>query len=136
MSKESEKAKFNNKIYGNGSGFLRAVKALQCSLLGFKAAFQHESAFRQELALSLFFIPYGVWLGENVTQKILLITLVIIVLIVELLNSAIEAVVDRVGLEYHELSGRAKDLGSAAVFLSLVLTGVSYLYLSYLRFFN
>ena len=124
------------KSYGNGSGFLRATKALRCSILGFRAAFKHESAFRQELALSLFFIPYGLWLGENATQKILLIALVILVLIVELLNSAIEAIVDRVSLEHHELSGRAKDLGSAAVFLSLVLTGVSYLYVSCLRFFN
>ena len=124
------------KTYGNGTGFLRAIKALRCSLLGFKAAFKNESAFRQELALSIFFIPYGMWIGEDGTQKILLIALVVLVLIVELLNSAIEAIVDRVGLEHHELSGRAKDLGSAAVFLSLVLTGVSYLYVSYLRFFN
>ena len=91
------------KKYGNGSGLLRAVKAFRCSLLGFKAAFKHESAFRQELALSIFFIPYGVWLGENATQKILLVALVILVLIVELLNSAIETIVDRVGLEHLSL---------------------------------
>jgi len=124
------------KNYGNGSGLLRAVKAFRCSLLGLRAAFIHESAFRQELALSVCFIPYGIWIGESATQKILLCSLVIVVLIVELLNSAIEAIVDRVSLEHHELSGRAKDLGSAAVFLSLVLAGVSYLYVTYLRFFN
>ncbi|MCH2177084.1 MAG: diacylglycerol kinase [Lentisphaeria bacterium] len=101
---------------------------------GLRAAFRNESAFRQELALALFFIPFGLWIGDGATQKMFLIALVFLVLIVELLNSAVEAVVDRVGLEHHELSGRAKDLGSAAVMLCLFLTGVCFLYVSYLRF--
>ena len=123
-----------NQEYGNGVGMLRAFKALNCSLKGLRAAFRHESAFRQELSLAMLFIPYGIWLGEGATQKMFLVSLVFAVLIVELLNSAIEAVVDRVGLEHHKLSGRAKDLGSAAVMLSLVLTGGCYFYLTVLRF--
>jgi len=114
---------------------MRAFKAFNCSLKGLIAAFKHESAFRQELGLACFFLPYGVWLGDGLTQKMFLVTLVVLVLVVELLNSAVEAVVDRVGLEHHELSGRAKDLGSAAVMLCLMLTGVCYGVLSYKAFF-
>jgi len=117
--------------FGNGSGLMRAVKAFHCSIKGLTAAFKHESAFRQELALACFFLPYGIWLGQGLTQKMFLVTLVILVLVVELLNSGIEAVVDRVGLEHHELAGRAKDLGSAAVLLCLLLTGVCFALVSY-----
>ncbi len=112
--------------YGNGSGFMRAFKALKCSMQGISAGLKHESALRQEVALACFFVPYGLWLGEGMTQKMFLMLLVVLVLVVELLNSAVEAVVDRVGLDHHELSGRAKDLGSAAVFLCLVFTGICY----------
>jgi diacylglycerol kinase (ATP) len=110
----------------NGTGFARAWKAFNCSIKGIAAAFKHESAFRQELGLACIFLPIGIWIGEDLTQKLLLCVLVLIVLIVELLNSAIEATVDRVGLENHELSGRAKDLASAAVMLSLSVTGICY----------
>ena len=125
-----------NDNYGNGTGFFRAMKACKCSILGLKAAFVNESAFRQELALALFFLPYGIWIGESATQKMLLTSLVILVLIVELVNSAVEAIVDRIGLEHNELSGRAKDLGSAAVMLSLVLTGGCFAYVTFLRYFS
>jgi diacylglycerol kinase (ATP) len=118
----------------NGTGFARAWKAFNCSLKGLAAAFKHESAFRQELGLACIFLPTGIWIGEDLTQKLLLCALVIIVLIVELLNSAIEAVVDRVGLENHELSGRAKDLASAAVMLSLCLTGGCYALVAFAKF--
>ena len=116
----------SNTTYGNGTGLYRAVRAFKCSMLGLKAAIKYESAFRQELFLSFFFIPFGFWIGQDLTQKLFLVSLVIAVLVVELLNSAIESVVDRVGVEYHELSGRAKDLGSAAVMLMLILTGASF----------
>lgn len=89
---------------------------------GFHAAWRHESAFRQETLLTAALIPAAVWLGENATQIALLVGTLLLVVIVELLNSAIEAVVDRVGDEHHPLSGRAKDMGSAAVFLALALT--------------
>ncbi len=124
------------KTYGNGSGFMRPWKALECSIKGLKAAFKHESAFRQELAFACFFVPYGLWIGDSLTQKMFLLSLVLLVLVCELLNSAVEAVVDRVGEEFHELSGRAKDLGSAAVLLSLLFTGLCYALVTYEHFSN
>jgi diacylglycerol kinase (ATP) len=118
----------------NGTGPMRAWRALLCSAQGLKASYLHESAFRQELALACVFFPAGIWLGQDLTQKLFLCALVVIVLIVELLNSAIEATVDRIGMEHHELSGRAKDMGSAAVMLSLIMTGVAFLLVAAARF--
>ncbi len=120
--------------YSNGAGVMRAMKAFNCSRQGLRAAFKYESAFRQELGLACFFVPYGLWLGDGVTQKMFLMLLVVLVLVAELLNSAVEAVVDRVGLEHHDLSGRAKDFGSAAVMCCLLFTGICYAVLTYLRF--
>ena len=94
------------------------------SMKGFAGAFREEAAFRQELALAVVVIPLGLWLGKNGIERVLLIAPMFIVLIVELLNSAIEATVDRIGLERHKLSGLAKDIGSAAVFSSLTLLAV------------
>lgn len=91
------------------------------SFNGLKAALRHEAAFRQEAALFVILAPLGFWLGRNGVERALLVGSLVLVLIVELLNSAIEAAVNRIGNERHELSGRAKDLGSAAVFLSLLL---------------
>ncbi len=88
---------------------------------GFGHAWKHEAAFRQEFALTLILAPIAIWLGQTPVERVLLIGVCLVVLIVELLNSAIEAAIDRFGGEHHELSGRAKDLGSAAVFVSLVL---------------
>lgn len=88
---------------------------------GIEAAARNEAAFRQELVLSVIFIPLAFFVADSPVERILLIGLTILVLVVELLNSAIEALVDRVGTEYHELSGRAKDMGSAAVLLSLLV---------------
>ena len=110
----------------NGSGFMRAIRATKCSAKGLAAAWKNESAFRQELTLALLFIPLGLWLGQNTAEKLLLIFAVFLVIIIELLNSAIEACIDRVGEDFHELAGRAKDLGSAAVFVSLIFTGLAY----------
>jgi len=104
------------------TGIKRIILAGGYSLLGFKAAFRHEAAFRQELLLALIFIPLAFWLDVDSIRRLLMIAVIILVIIVELLNSAIEAIVDRIGTERHELSGRAKDLGSAAVLATLLLT--------------
>ncbi len=111
----------------NTTGIKRIVNAAGYSWLGLKAAFRHEAAFRQELLLLLLLGPVAIWLGETGVERALLLGVLFLILIVELLNSAIEAVVDRFGGEHHELSGRAKDIGSAAVFMALVLAAVVWL---------
>jgi diacylglycerol kinase (ATP) len=101
------------------TGLARVWNALFYSIDGLKAAIRHEDAFRQELLLSLICIPLALWLEPGAIGRALMIAALFLVLIVELLNSAIEAVVDRVSLENHHLAKRAKDIGSAAVLLSL-----------------
>ncbi len=108
------------------SGMTRLFRAFGNSMLGFAGVYKHEAAFRQELLLAVILIPLGIYLGHNGIERALLIGSVLLVLVVEILNSAIEAVVDRVGLERHELSGLAKDLGSAAVFLSLAMVAITW----------
>lgn len=103
-------------------GFARIIKATGYSLKGLKAAYVNEAAFRQEVWLAVVLVPLGIWLGNGPLERVLLITVIFLVLMMELLNSAIEAIVDRAGTEQHELAGRAKDIGSAAVFVSLLLT--------------
>jgi diacylglycerol kinase (ATP) len=110
----------------NGSGLTRILKAMRCSFLGLKAAYKHESAFRQELCLSLLLLPLSLLIANSGIQLALLIGSLILLLLVEVINSAIEAVVDRIGLEHHELSGRAKDLGSAAVFLAVFFCAITW----------
>ena len=102
------------------TGLSRLINATKYSWLGLKTAYKNEAAFRQEFLLAVVLVPAGLWLGDSGMEKALLASVVIIVLIVELLNTAIEYVVDRFGGEIHEFSGAAKDAGSAAVFLSLV----------------
>ena len=104
----------------SGTGIGRIFNAFGWSMSGIKAAFLQEAAFRQELLLCVILGPLGLYLGENGLEKALLLGSLMLVLIVELLNSAVEAVVDRIGKDQHDLSGRAKDMGSAAVFLSLL----------------
>lgn len=99
----------------------RIVRSLGFSLQGLRATFREEEAFRVEVVLGILLLPLGLYLGDTSVEKLLLAGSVMVVLIVEILNSAIESVVDRFGTEQHELSGRAKDQGSAAVFLSLLL---------------
>ncbi|WP_367989222.1 diacylglycerol kinase [Vibrio sp. NTOU-M3] len=101
------------------TGITRVIHATQYSMKGLVAAWLHEAAFRQETVLSAALFLVAIWLPVTPVEKLLLIGSVLLVLIVELLNSAVEAVVDRVGSEWHELSGRAKDMGSAAVFIAL-----------------
>lgn len=98
----------------------RVVKAAGYSWAGLKAAFQHEAAFRQELGLCLILAPLGLWLGDTGVERAVLLGSLLLVLIAELLNSAVEAAVDRVGDDHHPLAGRAKDIGSAAVFVAMV----------------
>lgn len=101
-------------------GLTRIINAFGYSRQGLKAAYCNEAAFRQEVWLALILIPLALWLKLSAVSTVLLIGSVFLVLIVELVNSAIEAIVDRIGPEYHELSGRAKDIGSAAVLVALV----------------
>jgi|TARA_B110000238_G_C16011561_1_gene389134 diacylglycerol kinase (ATP) len=103
------------------TGIKKLWAALNFSAQGLKACYQSEYAFRLEFWLAIVLVPLGYWLGESEIEKVLLIVPIFLVLIVELMNSAIEALVDRISLEQHELSGFAKDVGSAAVLLSLFI---------------
>ncbi|TSA03548.1 MAG: diacylglycerol kinase [Methylococcus sp.] len=110
----------------NLKGFARIYAAFFHSVRGFKATWMHEEAFRQEVYLFVIAGPLGLWLGETPIEKTLLTGSIILVMIVELLNTGIEIVVDRISFERHELSGRAKDVGSAAVLSSLALAGLTW----------
>jgi diacylglycerol kinase (ATP) len=102
-------------------GITRIIKAGGYSWQGLCAAWHNEAAFRQEVWLGVVMIPVGLYLGDSAVEKALLVSSVILIMLVEILNSALEAVVDRFGEEQHELSGRAKDMGSAAVALAFIL---------------
>ena len=108
------------------TGLKRIIDATGYSWLGLKAAYKYESAFRQELLLCLILIPIAIWFAEAGIEYALLLGSLILILIVELLNSGIEAVVDRFGGEMHKLSGRAKDIGSAAVLLTLINAAITW----------
>ena len=103
------------------TGIERLIKAFFYSLSGLKATFKSEAAFRQEVLLTACLVPVAAWVSETPKELLLLIGSLVLVMVVELLNSAIESVVDRVGMEHHELSGRAKDAASAAVLVSILL---------------
>ncbi|WP_343552528.1 diacylglycerol kinase [Pantoea sp.] len=105
----------------NVTGIVRIVKAAGYSWQGLRAAWQHEAAFRQEAVAALVAIVIACWLDVDAITRVLLIGSVMLVVIVEVLNSAIESVVDRIGQEQHPLAGRAKDMGSAAVLLTILL---------------
>lgn len=117
----------------NHTGLHRLYHALRYSIAGLRFAYREERAFRQEVWLSAVLIPAGLLLGGNALERVLLTGSVLVVLIVELLNTAIEAAVDRVGHEYHALAGCAKDAGSAAVLISLVFTALVWVLLLYER---
>ena len=102
------------------TGLRRVWNAFHYSRAGLQAAYRHEDAFRQEALLALVLIPLAIWLGEGAVERALLIGCVLLVLIVELINSAIEATVDRISLELHPMAKRAKDIGSAAVMIALL----------------
>lgn len=109
----------NSSPYKGKTGLVRIWNALHYSLEGLRSAYRHESAFRQELFLGMVLAAVALFLPVSITQLAILLGSLLVVLITELLNSAIEAVVDRVSFESHELAKRAKDMGSAAVFISL-----------------
>jgi diacylglycerol kinase (ATP) len=106
--------------YKGKTGLTRLWNALGYSLAGLRAAYKHEDAFRMEVHLAIVLIPLALWLPVPIVGKILMIGSVLLVMIVELLNSAIEATVDRISLDHHDLAKRAKDIGSAAVFISML----------------
>ena len=108
-------------------GFTRIVMATRHSWQGLRAAYRLEEAFRQEAWLCLLLLPLGLYLGDGGVEKALLIGSVLLLPLVEILNSAVEATVDRVGTEQHELAGRAKDMGSAAVAIAIALLAATWL---------
>lgn len=116
------------------TGISRVIDAFGYSMQGFKAAWLFEAAFRQEVILALVMTPLAFWLAQSHIELILLLMSLVLVIMSELINSAIEAVVDRVGSEQHALAGRAKDIGSAVVFVSLVLVGIVWGIIAYQRF--
>lgn len=116
------------------TGLTRLVNALGYSLQGLAAAWKHEAAFRQELVLGIVLLPVAFWLASTPVELILLISSIFWVWMAELANSSLEAVVDRMGSEHHELAGRAKDIGSALVFVSLVLLLVIWGIVAFHRF--
>lgn len=109
------------------TGLRRIINAGGYSLAGFRACFRHEAAFRQELLALVLLLPLAIYLGNSGVERALLAGSLLLVPLMELVNSAIEAVVDRFGGERHELSGRAKDIGSAAVFLAIVMAALTWL---------
>ena len=110
----------------NNQGIQRVIKATGFSIQGLKLAWQHEAAFRQEVTLAVIMLPIALLIDASTVERVLLILGLFMVLIVELINSAIEAVVDRISDEHHPLSGRAKDIASAAVFMSLAFCGLTW----------
>ena len=115
-------------------GLVRIFNAYKYSMKGFKAGLENEAAIRQEFVLATILTIASVFVFDGVSQLILLIAMPWLTVVAELLNSGIEAVVDRIGTEYHELSGRAKDLGSAAVFVMLILTLVTWILIVLTKF--
>ena len=109
------------------TGLRRLINATRYSLSGLAEAARHEDAFRQELIAAAVFAPLGLWLGSGGVERALLVGSVLMVLVVELLNSAVEAAVDRISLENHRLAKRAKDMGSAAVMMSLLTAAAVWL---------
>jgi len=109
------------------TGFTRLLRAFGYSFQGFRHTWREEAAFRQEVVLSLLVIPAGLFLGHSGVERAMLVSPMLLILVVEILNSAVEAVVDRSGTERHPLAGMAKDLGSAAVMLSFALLGTVWL---------
>lgn len=128
MSKTTPQQSQGSGKPGN-AGITRIIKATGYSIQGLKAAFKHEAAVRQEMVLLSIAVILAWLVDVSTAERILLIGAVVLVLIIELLNSAIEAVVDRIGIEHHELSGRAKDIGSSAVMVALTFAGFTWLYI-------
>jgi len=116
-----KKSESNSQLPPKEKGLPRLIAATRFSLAGLRAALLHEEAFRLEVFLFCFLTPIGLWLGESSVEQVLLVGSLFVVLLMELINSAIEATIDRSGTEFHVLAGRAKDIGSATVFVALLL---------------
>jgi diacylglycerol kinase (ATP) len=110
--------------YKGKTGLKRLVNAFSYSIAGTLAAFKHEDAFRQEVFLAVILTPVALYFGETATHQALMISSLLFIIVVELLNSSIEATVDRISVKHHKLAKRAKDIGSAAVFFSLINAAV------------
>lgn len=116
------------------SGLARLIDAAAYSASGIRACWRNEAAFRQEVVLLLVLLPFSFLVARSVEQWLLLVTPLLLLLIVELLNSAVENVVDRIGPELHDLSGRAKDMGSAAVLICLIIAGLTWITIGWKNF--
>lgn len=125
----NEKPQDANALKGK-TGLRRLLNAFGYSLQGFRAAWQNEAAFREEAMLTMVLTPVALLLPVTGLEKLLLILSLLLLVLVELLNSAVEAVVDRIGPEIHPLSGRAKDLGSAAVLIACLILGLTWLFIA------
>ena len=123
MSQETESS-FDK---ASNTGLRHLINATRFSWQGVNAAFRRESAFRQEIALILVLIPPGIWIADSVVDFVLLMAVCLLMLVVELLNSAVEAAIDRIGNEHHPISALAKDYGSAAVMVSLIIVAMVWL---------
>ena len=110
--------------YKGKTGLRRLINAFGYSIAGTRAAFKHEDAFRQELVLAIILSPVALYFGETAIDQALMISSLLFIIVVELLNSSIEATVDRISVKHHKLAKRAKDIGSAAVFFSLINAAV------------
>jgi len=121
--------------YNQVGGLRRIWNAALYSIAGIRATWKNEAAFRQELVLCLFMVPAAFWVGGSAVERALLAGSCLFVLVVELLNSAIEAAIDRIGVDRHKLSGRAKDMGSAAVFISLWMAALCWGLIIHERYF-
>jgi diacylglycerol kinase (ATP) len=111
----------------NTGPFEQIIRGTDCSLKGIRAGWCTQASLRYEICLLVIILPIAWWLGKDGAERALLMSSSLFVVVVELINSSIETVVDRIGAEYHELSGRAKDLGSAAVFCSIIMTVIIWL---------
>jgi diacylglycerol kinase (ATP) len=116
------------------TGLRRLLNATRYSKLGLTAAWRDQASFRQEIAALIILVPAAFWLGQGAAQRALLLFSLLLIPLVELINSAIEAIVDRIGLEEHPLSGKAKDLGSAAVLVVLVAAAAVWALVAWERF--
>ena len=133
MNTEPSNEEFRQKP--GGSGFRHLVNATRFSMQGLKYAISEESAFRQEVAMAMLLTPMAFYIGSNLVETAILLMVLLSVLSIELLNSGLEAIVDKTTPEHHELAGRAKDMGSAAIFVALVILCVTWTLLIIENFF-
>ena len=121
-------------VSGNENLIGHIINAFRYTFAGLKSAWKNELAFRGEVVVVTIMLPLGIWLGRSAVERALLIASILLILLTELLNSALEAVVDRIGPQRHELSKRAKDMGSAAAFISMVTAALVWIIIAVDRF--